>query len=89
MTSDDPGSASGDSLDSPSSYPPLDIAPPASTTGRSTWRLGDCAVSRGLVEFLVPSIALLLLTLAALVGVFKDPMWTQLLFLVARVMTPS
>ena len=56
------------------------------------WMVGDCIISRGLLEFMFPALGILILLVTALVGVFKDPtntMWAQLLFLVAGVLTPN
>ena len=66
-----------------------------STSGGSSgkkWTVGDCTISRGLVEFLFPATGILILLITALVGVFNDPtnpIYAQLLFLVAGVLTPN
>ena len=65
---------------------------PTPVTPSPTWRVGKITISRGLLEFLPNVIFLTLLTVTALVGVFKDPdnpMWSQLLFLVAGVIVPN
>lgn len=63
-----------------------------SVSSGKKWTVGDCTISRGLVEFLFPATGILILLITALVGVFNDPtnpIYAQLLFLVAGVLTPN
>jgi len=74
---------------------PTDDPPPptpvTSTSGKK-WTIGKTKISRGFLEFAIPSACIIILLVTALVGVFKDPtnnLWSHLLFMVAGVLTPN
>lgn len=81
-----------DSVDVTGIYPEQAEEISTQSTSGKKWTVGDCTISRGLVEFLFPASGILILLITALVGVFNDPanpIYAQLLFLVAGVLTPN
>lgn len=63
------------------------------SSSNKQWSFGDCNISKGLAEFIAIQVALYILMIASIFGIFKDPsnvtLWASTLCLLIGVLSPN
>lgn len=64
-----------------------------SISSNKQWSFGDCNISKGLAEFIAIQLALYILMIASIFGIYKDPsnvtLWASTLCLLVGVLAPN